>query len=87
MSGKETWKKWRIGMTRIKQGDLVRFRAYNGRWAHLYDRTGIVVSKPKEKPFQMTPTLVSMECVVDVLIDENVVTDVSINCLEKKPPN
>ena len=34
----------------------------------------------------MTPTLVSMECVVDVLIDENVVTDVSINCLEKKPP-
>ena len=86
MSGKETWKKWRIGMTRIKQGDLVRFRAYNGRWAHLYGKTGIVVSKPKEKPFQMTPTLVSMECVVDVLIDENVVTDVSINCLEKKPP-
>ena len=71
MSGKEIWKKWRIGVTRIKQGDLVRFRAYNGRWAHLYDRTGIVVSKPKEKPFQMTPTLVSMECVVDVLIDRD----------------
>ncbi len=73
-------------MTRIKQGDLVRFRSYNGKWGHLWDKTGIVVSKPKEKPFQMTRTLVSMECVVDVLVGDNVVTDVSITCLEKKPP-
>ena len=71
-------------MTRIKQGDLVRFRSYNGKWGHLWSETGIVVSKPKEKPFQMTRTLVSMECVVDVLVGENVVTDVSITNLEKK---
>ena len=74
-------------MTRIKQGDLVRFRAYNGKWGHLWGKTGIVVTKPKEKPFQMTRTLVSMECVVDVLVGDNVVTDVSITCLEKKQPN
>ena len=71
-------------MTRIKQGDLVRFRSYNGKWGHLWDQTGIVISKPKEKPFQMTRTLVSMECVVDVLVGNNVVSDVSITCLEKK---
>ncbi len=84
MSGKETWKKWRNGVKKINQGDLVRFRSYNGRWAHLWNKTGIVISKSREKPFQLTPTLVSLEFVVDVLVGDEVIQDVAINSLEKK---
>jgi len=84
MHGLLTWKKWRNGVKKIKQGDLVRFRAYNGRWAHLWNTTGIVVSKCKEKPFQLTSTLVSLEFVVDVLVGEDIIQDVSVTALERK---
>ena len=71
-------------MSRIKKGDLVRFRAYNGQWASLWNQTGIVLTKPKEKPFQMSPKVLSLTVVVDVLVGDEVFSDVLIDVLEKK---
>ncbi len=84
MSGEETWKKWRNGVMRIKEGDLVRFRAYNGDWAHLWDQTGIVLTNPKEKVFQLTPKVTSLSKVVDVLVGDKVIQNVRIDVIEKK---
>ena len=74
-------------MSRIKKGDIVRFRAYNGDWSHLWDKIGIVISKPKEKPFQLTPQVTSLSLVVDVLVEEEVYKDVRITAIEKKLEN
>ena len=68
-------------MSRITKGDVVRFRAINGDWSHLWNKIGIVVSKPKEKPFQLTPSVTSVTIVVDVLVDEDVYKDVRISSI------
>ena len=72
-------------MSRIKEGDLVRFREAHGDWGHLWNQIGVVISKPKEKPFQLTSRVVSLTVVVDVLVDETVYEDVRIASLERKP--
>ena len=72
-------------MSRIKQGDLVRFNAINGGWSKLWNKIGLVISKPKEKPFKMSLDIVSLEVVVDVLVGDVVYEDVRITSLEKKP--
>lgn len=72
---------------RLKQGDLVRFRAYDGQWAPLWNKTGIVLSNPKEKPFQLSPKILSLTLVVDVLVGDEVFADVLIDVLEKKISN
>ena len=69
---------------RIKEGDLVRFRAYNGDWAHMWNQTGIVITNPKEKSFQLTPRAISLTRVVDVLVGDKVFQDVRVDVLEKK---
>jgi len=69
---------------RIKEGDLVRFRAFNGQWASLWNQTGIVISNPKEKPFQISPKILSLTLVVDVLVGDEVISDVRTDVLEKK---
>lgn len=71
-------------MSRIQKGDLVRFRSPNGPWRDLWNKTGIVVSKPKEKPFRMTPGIVSLEIVVDVLVEDQLYENVRVKSLEKK---
>ena len=71
-------------MSRIQKGDLVRFRAINGPWVDLWNKTGIVVTKPKEKPFRMTPGIVSLEIVVDVLVEEKLYENVRVSVLDKK---
>ena len=72
-------------MSRIKLGDLVRFMAINGEWETLFNKTGLVVSKPKEKSFKIPLDIISIEVVVDVLVDDRVYEDVRITVLEKKP--
>ena len=69
---------------RLKEGDLVRFRAHKGEWSKLWNRTGIVLSSPKEKPFQMSSKILSLTMVVDVLVGDEVFCDVLIDVLEKK---
>ena len=66
-------------MSRIKEGDLVLIQ--RGDRSPVY--TGTVISKPKEKPFQMSPKVTSLVLVVDVLVDGEVWTDVNINSLIK----
>ena len=66
-------------MSRITKGDLVLIQ----RGERTKPVTGTVISKPKEKPFQMSPRVVSMEVVVDVLVDGEVWNDVNINSLIK----
>ena len=71
-------------MSRISKGDLVRFRSVRGQWEHMWNKTGLVISKPKEKPFRMTPGILSLEIVVDVLVDSELCKDVRLIVLEKK---
>ena len=79
MSGKETWKKWRIGMSRITKGDLVLVQ--QGR---LQPQTATVLTKPKEKPFQMSPRVTSLILVVDLLLEDGTVqVDVPVSSLYK----
>lgn len=66
-------------MSRITKGDLVLIQ----RSDRMKPVTGTVISKPKEKPFQMSPKVVSMIVVVDVLVDGDVWSDVNINSLIK----
>ena len=66
-------------MSRITKGDLVLIQ----RSDRTKPVTGTVISKPKEKPFQMSPRVVSMVVVVDVLVDGEVWIDVNINSLIK----
>ena len=68
-------------------GSEMCIRDSNGDWSHLWDKIGIVISKPKEKPFQLTPQVTSLSVVVDVLVEEEVYKDVRITAIEKKLEN
>lgn len=66
-------------MSRITKGDLVIVQ--QGR---LKPQTGTVLTKPKEKPFKMSPNVTSLVLVVDVLLDDGTVqTDVRVSSLYK----
>lgn len=71
-------------MSRIRKGDLVIFKVGNTEWKHLCNQTGLVITKPKEKPFRLTPGIVSLEIVVDVLVGEKLYENVRISALDKK---
>ena len=66
-------------MSRIKEGDLVIVQ--RGDRSPIF--TGTVISKPKEKPFQMSPKVTSLVLVVDILVDGEVWNDVNIHHLIK----
>ena len=75
MSGKGTWKKWRNGMSRIKKGDLVRMKP---TYPEYVEKVGVVITKPKEKPFLLSPQVTSMNVVVDILVEDTVYPDVRV---------
>ena len=80
MSGLVTWKKWRNGMSRIKKGDLVRMKP---TYPEYVEKVGVVITKPKEKPFLLSPQVTSMNVVVDILVEDMVYPDVRVLLLEK----
>ena len=67
-------------MTRIKKGDLVKM---NATYPDYIERIGVVITKPKEKPFLLSPRVTSMHVVVDVLVDDVVFPDVRVLLLKK----
>ena len=67
-------------MSRIKKGDLVRIKP---TYPDYVERVGVVITKPKEKPFLLSPRVTSMNVVVDVLVDETVYSDIRVLLLEK----
>ncbi len=67
-------------MTRIKKGDLVKIKP---QYPDYIERVGMVITKPKEKPFLLSPRVTSMNVVVDVLVEDTVYSDVRILILEK----
>jgi hypothetical protein len=72
---------------RIKIGDLVRFRhVTSGELFFLWNKFGVVVSKPKEKAYRSLHSE-SLVVVVDVLVDNQIFSDVNINILEKNNVN
>ena len=64
-------------MSRIKKGDLVKLEVGG------VDKIGVVLTKPKEKPFEMSPRLTSMRLVVDLLIETYFYPDMDVLLLEK----
>ena len=67
-------------MTRIKKGDLVKMKP---TFPDYVERIGVVITKPKEKPFLLSPRVTSLHVVVDILVDEKVFKDIRILLLEK----
>lgn len=72
-------------MSKIREGDLVQFTSVGGgKWSHLHGKFGIVMSRPREKPFHLTPQVISMIVVADVLVEDVLYEDVYLNILIKK---
>ena len=67
-------------MSRIKKGDLVRIKP---TYPDYIERIGVVITKPKEKPFLLSPKVTSMNVVVDVLVEDTVYPDTRVLLLEK----
>ena len=67
-------------MSRIKKGDLVRIKP---TYPDYIERIGVVITKPKEKPFLLSPIVTSMTVVVDVLVEDTVYPDTRVLLLEK----
>ena len=67
-------------MSKIKKGDLVRMKP---TYPDYIERVGVVITKPKEKPFLLSPRVTSLQVVVDILVEDVVYKDVSILLLEK----
>ena len=67
-------------MTRIKKGDLVKMKP---TYPDYIERVGVVITKPKEKPFLLSPKVTSMNVVVDILVEDTVYSDVRVLLLEK----
>ena len=68
-------------MSRIKKGDLVKFTT--GSKDAPVQKIGVVLTKPKEKPFMMSPRLTSMRLVVDILVETYYYRDMDVLLLEK----
>ena len=64
-------------MSRIKKGDLVKIEVEG------VEMVAVVITKPKEKPFLMSPRLTSMRLVADLLVEHNVFYDMDVLLLEK----
>ena len=67
-------------MSKIKKGDLVRMKP---TYPDYIERVGVVITKPKEKPFLLSPRVTSLQVVVDILVEDVVYKDVRILLLEK----
>ena len=67
-------------MSRIKKGDLVRMKP---TYPEYVEKVGVVITKPKEKPFLLSPQVTSMNVVVDILVEDTVYPEVSVLLLEK----
>ena len=67
-------------MTRIKKGDLVKIKP---QYPDYIERIGMVITKPKEKPFLLSPKVTSMNVVVDILVEDTVYHDIRVLLLEK----
>ena len=67
-------------MSRIKKGDLVKIKP---QYPDYIELLGVVITKPKEKPFLLSPRVTSMHVVVDVLVGDVVYSNIRVLILEK----